>query len=159
MREKGQHRQKFWRILWHIGGKKKCLFLLYVGRCKGKTDIYLFFSLFFFQWTFPQPKHQVRHFNQKNMKTKTASTSNVHGLKMKNVNFSLQYWCTLFSREAIIVANLRTFRHTIWSFENCAGVQKSQIIGMVPHEKQNLIDGAKLLYMNFVAPKTLSTAS
>ena len=46
--KKANNRQKIWRILWHIGGKKeKCLFLLYVGRCKGKTDICLFFSSFF----------------------------------------------------------------------------------------------------------------
>ena len=32
--------------------------------------------------------------------------------------------------EAIIDANLRTFRLTIWSSEHCAGVQKRQITGM-----------------------------
>ena len=38
-------------------GKKeeKCQFLLYVGRCKGKTDICQFFFLSFFYEPFPYP--------------------------------------------------------------------------------------------------------
>ena len=46
MREKGQQSAK---ILTHLVTyrEKKCLFLLYVGRGKGKTDICLFFFSFF----------------------------------------------------------------------------------------------------------------
>ena len=51
MREKGQQSAK---ILTHLvtyrGKKEKCLFLLYVGRCKGRTDI----CLFFFYEPFPK---------------------------------------------------------------------------------------------------------
>ena len=84
-----------------------------------------------------QPKHQVRHLNQKSTPTKTPSTpsqskeyatktpnTQSQSKEYANVNFSPQYWFTLFCRETIIVANLRTFWRTIWSSENCAGVQK-----------------------------------
>ena len=66
---------------------------------------------------------QIRRPNQKTTPTKTRNTPS-HAKEYANVNFSPQYWFTLFCREAIIDANLRTFRHTIWSSENCAGVQK-----------------------------------
>ena len=70
-----------------------------------------------------QPKHQVRHFNPKSTPIKTPNTPS-QSKEHANVNFSPQYRFTLFCREAIIDVNLRTFRRTIWSFENCAGVQK-----------------------------------
>ena len=62
MREKGQQSAK---ILTHLvtyrGEKKeKCLFLLYVGRCKGKTDICLFFFFFFYG---PFPKTMTSNFS------------------------------------------------------------------------------------------------
>ena len=49
MREKGQQSAKILTHLVTYRGKKKekCLFLLYVGRCKGKTDICLFLFPFF----------------------------------------------------------------------------------------------------------------
>ena len=55
MREKGQQSAKILTHLVTYRGKKeeKCLFLLYVGRCKGKTDICLFFFSFFFYEPFP----------------------------------------------------------------------------------------------------------
>ena len=59
-----------------------------------------------------QPKHQVHHLNQKNTPTKTPNTP-FQSKEYGNVNFSPQYGFTLFCREAIIVANLRTFWRTI----------------------------------------------
>ena len=55
MREKGQQSAKILTHLVTYRGKKKekCLFLLYVGRCRGKTDICLFFFLLFFYEPFP----------------------------------------------------------------------------------------------------------
>ena len=73
-----------------------------------------------------QPKHQVRHLNQKSTPTKTPSTpsqskeyatktpnTQSQSKEYANVNFSPQYRFTLFCRETIIVANLRTFWRTI----------------------------------------------
>ena len=49
MREKGQQSAKILMHLVTYRGKKreKCQFLVYVGRCKGKTDICQIFSSFF----------------------------------------------------------------------------------------------------------------
>ena len=64
MREKGQQSAK---ILTHLvtyrGKKEKCLFILYVGRCKGKTDICLFLSLFFYE---PFPNSMLTFLQTKN---------------------------------------------------------------------------------------------
>ena len=57
-----------------------------------------------------------------NQNTKYAIST--EGIRQPNVNSSPQYWFTLFCLEAIIVANLRTSRRTIWCSENYAGVQK-----------------------------------
>ena len=50
MREKGQQLAKILTHLVTYQGEKreKCQLLLYVGRCKGKTDIFQFFSSSFF---------------------------------------------------------------------------------------------------------------
>ena len=51
MREKGQQSAKFLTHLVTYRGKKKekCWFSLYVGRCKGKTDICQFIFLFLYE--------------------------------------------------------------------------------------------------------------
>ena len=56
MREKGQQSAKILTYLVTYRGKKKrqIWFLLYVGRCKGKTDICQFFFFFFFNEPFPK---------------------------------------------------------------------------------------------------------
>ena len=55
-----------------------------------------------------QSKRQMCHLNHENTPTKTPSAPS-QSKEYAIVNFSPQYWFTLFCHEAINVANLRTF--------------------------------------------------
>ena len=82
------------------------------------------------------------------------------------MNFSPQYWFTLFCYEAIIDANLHTFRRPIWSFKKYAGVQNMTNYRYESHRRltsrgqrytgKNLWNAGKLAVVKLLAKLSIS---
>ena len=66
-----------------------------------------------------QKKTKYANQNAKYAKQNTKCANSIKRVRQTN-----KYWFTLFCRDAIFVANLRTFLAYNWQAKNCGGVQK-----------------------------------